>query len=658
VNKVLLVDAEPLRLGVLDVSLQQAGYSVTTAADGVEALEKMEWEPPDLVVADTNLPKLDGFALVQALKTHPELAAVPVVLLASEPSEEEETRAIDLGAEDYVPRPVYARELAARIRLLLANRAQESADAQLSAPTARSRLSGSTRDLALADLLQDMEVARATGVVRLRRDPQDAQIFFRDGNIVDAQLGAMRGEEAVYRALLWEDATFDVKFKPVSNEDVIQCTTHALVTRGVQRVHEWLRLCAHAQPLAAILDMSPPRLLARLGALDGVPEGLKAMTLGPAPRDSDPDGVSQIAGTDLRMRVMLPRDVISRARGAEGAEPPRAMEEAMRRPTPERRTAMALPAAPDDSGSEPAHAAPVAGPNLQTTMIMGSATDFWKTMRIGTPPNMNRPAPDAEAVEPVAALERRSSPSSAPWTLEADPETVPTQDAEIRAAGVPRALGKATKRLGAAIVMVAGVLGIVLSLHALRNRQMREAEKARGPSAAAIPAVTFVASPSTTAVVLSAPQDSPKEAPGPANVLAEPSASVAGGAVETLAAPPAARPPKDEAPPTSPAAIASPRAVRETALNTQLALHSSSSLVRDAQRSLLKGDTAGATELAQKAVSSDPSDADAWLTLAAARKAAGDNAGATEAYSACIAQAQTAGVTHCRVFALGFVAAE
>jgi DNA-binding response OmpR family regulator len=124
VNKLLLVDADPLRLSVLHVGLRQSGYEVTIAGDGAEALEKMEWDAPDLVVTDTHLPMLDGFALVQTLKKHPELAAVPVVFLASEPSEEDEKHAIDLGADDYVPRPVYVRDLAARIRMLLANRAR------------------------------------------------------------------------------------------------------------------------------------------------------------------------------------------------------------------------------------------------------------------------------------------------------------------------------------------------------------------------------------------------------------------------------------------------------------------------------------------------------------------------------------------------------
>jgi hypothetical protein len=152
-----------------------------------------------------------------------------------------------------------------------------------------------------------------------------------------------------------------------------------------------------------------------------------------------------------------------------------------------------------------------------------------------------------------------------------------------------------------------------------------------------------------------------KGALGEASSLEKPFAEASGGVSgvpQALAPAPPATPPKDVGAAASPAAIAPPPAVREMFLDTRLAIDSHSPLVRDAQRLLLKGDTAHATEVAQKAVSSDPSDADAWLTLAAARLAAGDGAGAADAYSACIAQAQTVGITHCRVFAQRLPATE
>jgi Flp pilus assembly protein TadD len=90
---------------------------------------------------------------------------------------------------------------------------------------------------------------------------------------------------------------------------------------------------------------------------------------------------------------------------------------------------------------------------------------------------------------------------------------------------------------------------------------------------------------------------------------------------------------------------------RETALDVKTAMHARSALVRDAQQALLKGDTGKAKVLAQQAALTSPYDAEGWLTLAAARKASGDLAGARDAYAQCVAKAHTFGVMSCRALA-------
>ncbi|HEY2367778.1 MAG TPA: response regulator, partial [Polyangiaceae bacterium] len=87
--QLLLVDADPRSVRVLEVSLKKAGYSVTTAQDGLDALSKLELSTPDLVLSDTRLPKLDGYALVRRLKERPEWAGIPVVFLTSQKSIED-----------------------------------------------------------------------------------------------------------------------------------------------------------------------------------------------------------------------------------------------------------------------------------------------------------------------------------------------------------------------------------------------------------------------------------------------------------------------------------------------------------------------------------------------------------------------------------------
>jgi CheY-like chemotaxis protein len=266
-QKLLLVDADPRSVRVLEVSLRKAGYSVTTAADGLDALAKIESLTPDLVLSDTRLPKLDGYTLVRKLKERAEWAGIPIVFLTSQKSIEDKIRGLELGVEDYLTKPIFVRELIARVNLLLARRTQENIAASRSTSSGRTRFTGSTQDMAVVDLLQTFEVSRKSGVVHLRGGAQEGHIYFRDGKIVDAELGRLRGEEAIYRALIWNEATFEVEFKAIANEDIIGGSTQAILMEGMRRVDEWGRLCEQLPPLASVFEIDHAQLLERLNEI-------------------------------------------------------------------------------------------------------------------------------------------------------------------------------------------------------------------------------------------------------------------------------------------------------------------------------------------------------------------------------------------------------
>jgi DNA-binding response OmpR family regulator len=266
-QKLLLVDADPRSVRVLEVSLRKAGYSVTTAADGLDALAKIESLTPDLILSDTRLPKLDGYTLVRKLKERVEWAGIPVVFLTSQKSIEDKIRGLELGVEDYLTKPIFVRELIARVNLLLARRTQENIAANRSTLTGRTRFAGSTQDMAVVDLLQTFEVSRKSGVVHLRSGAQEGHIYFREGKIIDAELGRLRGEEAIYRALIWNEANFEVEFKAIANEDIIGGSTQAILMEGMRRVDEWGRLCEQLPPLTSVFEIDHAQLLERLNEI-------------------------------------------------------------------------------------------------------------------------------------------------------------------------------------------------------------------------------------------------------------------------------------------------------------------------------------------------------------------------------------------------------
>jgi signal transduction histidine kinase/serine phosphatase RsbU (regulator of sigma subunit)/DNA-binding response OmpR family regulator/anti-sigma regulatory factor (Ser/Thr protein kinase) len=98
------------------VALLQGDYNVRTAADGQEAIESARADPPDLVLTDVMMPRLDGFGLLQQLRADPVLMHLPVVMLSARSGDEAASVGLEAGADDYLVKPFSARELQARVR--------------------------------------------------------------------------------------------------------------------------------------------------------------------------------------------------------------------------------------------------------------------------------------------------------------------------------------------------------------------------------------------------------------------------------------------------------------------------------------------------------------------------------------------------------------
>ncbi|RLK62006.1 SpoIIE family protein phosphatase [Actinokineospora cianjurensis] len=113
---VLVVDDNADMREYLDRLLTTAGYGVRAAVDGLDALEIVRTAPPQLVVSDVMMPRLDGLGLVSALRADPRTAAVPVLLLSARAGQEESIEGLHAGADDYLVKPFAAAELLARVR--------------------------------------------------------------------------------------------------------------------------------------------------------------------------------------------------------------------------------------------------------------------------------------------------------------------------------------------------------------------------------------------------------------------------------------------------------------------------------------------------------------------------------------------------------------
>ena len=119
-SKILVVDDEPEAVELVEFNLKQAGYTVTTAADGAEALKKARSQSPDLIVLDVMLPEMDGFEICKTLRLDPATARLPILMLTAKAAEIDRVLGLELGAEDYLTKPFSPRELLLRIKKILA----------------------------------------------------------------------------------------------------------------------------------------------------------------------------------------------------------------------------------------------------------------------------------------------------------------------------------------------------------------------------------------------------------------------------------------------------------------------------------------------------------------------------------------------------------
>lgn len=126
-STVLLVDDEKDILELLTYNLVKEGYKVLTAHTGKEAL-RMVHQHPDLVVLDVMMPEMDGWEVCKAIRRDPAHATLPIMFLTARDSEIDEVVGLELGADDYVTKPVKVRTFMARVKKILRNQQHAGKD--------------------------------------------------------------------------------------------------------------------------------------------------------------------------------------------------------------------------------------------------------------------------------------------------------------------------------------------------------------------------------------------------------------------------------------------------------------------------------------------------------------------------------------------------
>jgi CheY-like chemotaxis protein len=118
-DSILVVEDTAAVAGVIQSALKKEGYKVIMAVDGLEGLKMAISERPILIVTDSQMPRMDGFGLLRALKANPMTSEIPVIMLTSKASSEDEQKALEFGFMDFIPKPVQPMRVVSRVKRVL-----------------------------------------------------------------------------------------------------------------------------------------------------------------------------------------------------------------------------------------------------------------------------------------------------------------------------------------------------------------------------------------------------------------------------------------------------------------------------------------------------------------------------------------------------------
>ena len=224
IKKVLVVDDDMEMLNIVREGLSgyDETFSVLTAVDGLDAIDRLKENTVSIVVTDLKMPRMDGFSLLTFIMEHyPE---IPVIIMTGYSTPEMERSAWEKGAVGYISKPFMINALAERIVTTLRREAD----------------GGTLHSISSGMFLQLVEMEEKTCTIRLvsKASGQQGILFFRQGELLDARTNGLRGEDAAYEIFSWEQVSLSIQNSCQQKEKMIQRDLQAILLEAMRRKDE------------------------------------------------------------------------------------------------------------------------------------------------------------------------------------------------------------------------------------------------------------------------------------------------------------------------------------------------------------------------------------------------------------------------------------
>jgi CheY-like chemotaxis protein len=240
-SRVLVVDDDDWIISGVTVALNAAGFEVCSATNGREGLRAALQKRPDVIVTDVVMPEMDGWAFVRQLRAHPDFALVPVLFLTSRSAAEDRISGFQLGADDYLGKPVNLAELPRRIMKALAQRRQLEENLTLPAPAPAGKgLKGTLDQVGMATLLSVLSLGRRSGILRLTGGVlrSEVLVYLVRGEIYRIEVGGrgrLSGDEVLQQLFRWLEGGFEFTPMPLRLSNEVNVSMNQLLMQGARQ---------------------------------------------------------------------------------------------------------------------------------------------------------------------------------------------------------------------------------------------------------------------------------------------------------------------------------------------------------------------------------------------------------------------------------------
>lgn len=212
--RVLYIDPDAAACAVAELRLNAAGFSVQLCEDGQRAVEVITADPPDVIISETVLPRLDGISLLLKLRRDAATQQIPLIFVSARTDAALLNKALKLGAKDVIAKPVNFDILVAKLRTL----ASGAVAAAQRSGAAQGAVQGDLAEMPLTDFFQVLSLGRKTVKVVVASPSGQGQLFFERGAPVAAYTPKSRGMDAFAQIIGWTQGTFSLVMGEIAPE--------------------------------------------------------------------------------------------------------------------------------------------------------------------------------------------------------------------------------------------------------------------------------------------------------------------------------------------------------------------------------------------------------------------------------------------------------